>query len=135
MSKTLKNIMLASMIIGIILLLVFEFIWLSNFPGIVKGIVPSVLLVLSIAFLCNLTYNVAFIEGFLTHKTNIRNFILQLKEQNITEDDVTYSDLEIEEVLKIVYSHGCTDTIDAVLEVDDDIWKHFFNDCKIEEET
>lgn len=139
MSKTLKNIVLVSIIIGIVLLCIFEFIWLGDFPWLVKVIVPPLLLVIFIIAVCIVTYSLGFFEGYVLHKTNISNITSTIAETCSKEsekyDSENFDNISFEELIQYLYYCASTDTINAIIEEEKDLDKYFFPGINFEEEA
>ena len=139
MSKTLKNIMLVSIIIGIILLCIFKFIWLSDFPGLVKGIVPLFLLTLFIIILCIITNSYGVKDGYLLHKVNMTNITSELAKICMKESQKynpeNHNNTSFDELFQYLYYCAGIDTINAIIEEEKELDKYFFPNINFEEET
>ena len=139
MSKTLKNIMLVSIIIGIALLCIFEFIWLGDFPWLVKGIVPPLLLALFIVIICIITDSYGVKDGYFLHKVNMTNITSAIAETCSKEsekynpencDTATFQD-----IFQYLYYCAGTDTINAIIEEEKKLDKHFFPKIDFEQKA
>ena len=139
MSKTLKNIMLVSIIIGIILLCIFKFIWLSDFPGLVKGIVPLFLLTLFIIILCIITNSYGVKDGYLLHKVNMTSITSELAKICMKESQKynpeNHNNTSFDELFQYLYYCAGIDTINAIIEEEKELDKYFFPNINFEEET
>ena len=139
MSKTLKNIMLVSIIVGIVLLCIFEFIWLGDFPWLVKGIIPPLLLVIFIIAVFIVTYSLSFFEGYVLYKTNISNIISAIAETCSKESEKynpeNFDTATFQDISQYLYYCAGTDTINAIIEEEKELDKHFFPKIDFEEEA
>lgn len=139
MSRSLKATMLTSIIIGIVLLCIFEFIWPSDFPWPVKVIVPPLLLVIFIIIVCFITYSLGFFEGYLTHRINMSNITSAIAE-TCSEEKEKYTsnsdnNVSFEDLLQYNYYSAGIDAIDAITEEEKDLDKYFFPGINFEEEA
>lgn len=139
MSKTLKNIMLVSIIIGIVLLCIFEFIWLGDFPWLVKVIVPPLLLALFIVIICIITDSYGVKDGYFLHKVNMTNITSAIAETCSKEsekyDSENFDNISFEELIQYLYYSAGTDTINAIIEEEKKLDKHFFPKIDFEQKA